>query len=59
MSWARSVPKEEDQTEGGIRPVVVRKKGRWDQLSVYDSKQEFRVRLTSVQKLANPRARPR
>jgi hypothetical protein len=27
MSWARSVPKCEDQTEGGIRPVVVRKNG--------------------------------
>jgi hypothetical protein len=27
MSWARSVPKEEDQTVAGIRPVVVRKKG--------------------------------
>lgn len=27
MSWERSVPKEERQTEGGIRPVVVRKSG--------------------------------
>lgn len=28
MSWPRSVPKCDDQTDGGIRPVVARKKGR-------------------------------
>jgi len=28
ISWLRSAPNGEDQTAGGIRPVVVRKSGR-------------------------------